>query len=68
MTSRSAVSVVPAMLDNYEGASSAVPLKGGGSKFSVQGSMTGPSGETWNMTTAWGVDPDGLIRLITGTP
>jgi hypothetical protein len=27
--------------------------------------MTGPSGQTWDITTAWGVDLDGKMRLIT---
>ena len=53
---------------NFGGASEAGPMVGGGSKFSVRGPMTGPSGETWPITSAWGVDPDGTVRLITATP
>jgi hypothetical protein len=45
-----------------------VPMTGGGMKFSVTGPMVGPSREAWNITSVWGIDPDGLIRLITGTP
>jgi hypothetical protein len=30
--------------------------------------MTGPSGQTWDITTAWGVDLDRTVRLITATP
>lgn len=40
-------------------------MTGGGMKFTVRGLMTGPSGQTWNITTVWGVDPNGTIRLIT---
>jgi hypothetical protein len=56
------------LVDNFGNASPSVPMTGGGTKFSVTGPMTGPSGQTWNITTAWGVDPDGTIRLITATP
>jgi hypothetical protein len=38
------------------------------SRFVVRGPMTGPSGQTWDITTAWGVDADGTVRLITATP
>lgn len=41
---------------------------GGGTKFTVRGPITGPSGATWNITTAWGADSNGTIRLITATP
>jgi hypothetical protein len=53
---------------NFGSASSSVPMVGGGTKFTVRGPMTGPSGQTWDITTAWGVDPNGTIRLITATP
>ncbi len=43
-------------------------MVGGGSKFSVTGVMIGPGGAAWDITTAWGTDPDALIRLITATP
>lgn len=56
------------LVDNFGGASESVPMTGGGTKFTVRGPITGPSGQTWNITTAWGVDPDGTIRLITATP
>ncbi|SDU81186.1 RHS repeat-associated core domain-containing protein [Microlunatus sagamiharensis] len=39
-----------------------------GEKFVVTGPMTGPTGESWNMNTAWGADPDGTVRLITASP
>lgn len=53
---------------NFGNASRSVPMTGGGSKFVVRGPLTGPSGQTWNITSAWGVDVDGTIRLITATP
>jgi hypothetical protein len=53
---------------NFGTASTSAPMVGGGSKFSVRGPMTGPSGQTWDITTVWGVDPDGTVRLITATP
>jgi RHS repeat-associated protein len=56
------------LIDNFERISPGEPMVGGGSKFKVSGPMTGPSGESWNITSVWGVDPDGLIRLITATP
>ncbi len=43
-------------------------MVGGGTKFTVTGPITGPSGQTWKITTVWGVDPDGTVRLITATP
>ncbi|WP_205856516.1 hypothetical protein, partial [Phytoactinopolyspora endophytica] len=56
------------LVDNFGSAAGSAPMTGGGTKFNVRGPMTGPSGETWNITTAWGVDLDGTIRLITATP
>jgi len=56
------------LVDNFGSASASVPMTGGGSKFSVTGPMVGPNGNKWTITTAWGVDLDGTIRLITGTP
>ena len=56
------------LVDNFGGATPSVPMVGGGTKFSVTGPMVGPSGAKWTITTAWGVDPDGTIRLITATP
>lgn len=56
------------LVDNFGTATRSVPMVGGGTKFSVTGPLTGPSGQKWNITTAWGVDPDGTIRLITATP
>ncbi|MFT3876844.1 MAG: RHS repeat-associated core domain-containing protein [Propioniciclava sp.] len=53
---------------NFGNASASVPMTGGGTKFVVRGPLTGPSGQTWNITTAWGVDVDGTVRLITATP
>lgn len=53
---------------NFGGASESIPIPGGGRKFTVKGPMTGPSGQTWDIRSAWGVDPDGTIRLITATP
>ena len=53
---------------NFGNATDAVSMVGGGTKFSVRGPMNGPSGEAWDITTAWGVNPDTLIRLITATP
>lgn len=43
-------------------------MVGGGTKFSVTGPLVGPSGQKWTITTAWGIDPNGTIRLITATP
>lgn len=56
------------LVDNFGTATRSVPMTGGGTKFSVTGPMTGPSGQKWTITTAWGVDPDGTVRLITATP
>jgi hypothetical protein len=53
---------------NFGNASTSVPMTGGGTKFVVRGPITGPSGQTWNITSAWGVDVDGTVRLITATP
>jgi hypothetical protein len=56
------------LTSNFGGATKEVPMTGGGTKFSVRGPMTGPSGQTWDITTVWGVDPNGTVRLITATP
>ena len=56
------------LIDNFGTATRSVPMVGGGTKFSVTGSLIGPSGQKWTITTAWGVDPDGTVRLITATP
>jgi hypothetical protein len=56
------------LTSNFGDASDSVSMTGGGSKFTVRGPITGPSGATWNITTVWGVDPDGTVRLITATP
>jgi hypothetical protein len=56
------------LVDNFGKATPSVPMTGGGTKFTVRGPMTGLSGQTWNITTAWGIDPNGTIRLITATP
>jgi RHS repeat-associated protein len=56
------------LTENFGGASRSEPMVGGGSKFNVRGLMTGPSGQTWGITTAWGVDANGTVRLITATP
>ncbi|MGH3228207.1 MAG: RHS repeat-associated core domain-containing protein, partial [Streptosporangiaceae bacterium] len=56
------------LTENFGKATESVPMVGGGSKFSVTGGMIGPSGAAWDITTAWGTDPDALIRLITATP
>lgn len=56
------------LTDNFGKATESVPMVGGGSKFSATGPMIGPRGAAWDITTAWGTDPDALIRLITATP
>jgi hypothetical protein len=61
------------LLENYESATPEGPMMDGsgnmiGSKFSVTGDMTGPSGATWSIRTVWGVDLDGTVRLITAFP
>jgi hypothetical protein len=56
------------LVDNFGNATPSVAMTGGGTKFSVTGPMVGPSGAKWTITTAWGVDADGTIRLITATP
>lgn len=56
------------LVDNFGTATPSVSMVGGGTKFSVTGPMAGPSGAKWTITTAWGVDVDGTIRLITATP
>lgn len=53
---------------NFGGATDSAPMVGGGSKFYVRGPMTGPSGKSWHIASARGVDPDGTVRLITATP
>jgi hypothetical protein len=53
------------LIDNFEGVSQPV---GGGYKVRVTGPMTGPSSETWGIKSVWGIDPDGLIRLIAAQP
>ena len=56
------------LVNNFGSATPSTAMTGGGTKFSVTGAMTGPSGQKWTITTAWGVDPNGTIRLITATP
>ncbi len=56
------------LVDNFGGASESAPMTGGGMKFTVRGPMIGPSDQSWNITTAWGVDLNGTVRLITATP
>jgi hypothetical protein len=57
------------LIENFGSASASEAMFGGGTKFSVTGPLTGPSGTTYlNITTVWGVDPDRMIRLITTTP
>jgi len=56
------------LTENFGNATESAPMTGGGTKFSVTGPMTGPSGATWDITSVWGIDPNGLIRLITATP
>lgn len=56
------------LTDNFGKATESVPMGGGGRRFSVTGPMIGPRGAAWDITTAWGTDPDALIRLITATP
>lgn len=51
-----------------QAASRSAPMTGGGAEFTVRGPTTGPSGQKWAITTAWGVDVDGTVRLITATP
>lgn len=52
----------------FQAASHSAPMTGGGAKFTVRGPMAGPSGQRWTITTAWGVDADGTVRLIAATP
>ena len=56
------------LTSNFGSATPSVPMTGGGTKFTVRGPITGPTGQKWTITTAWGVDVDGAIRLITATP
>jgi DNA mismatch repair protein MutH len=61
------------LFENFGNASAEVPMYNGegaqiGMKFTVTSPLTGPSGATWDITSAWGVDWNGTIRLITATP
>lgn len=56
------------LAENFEEATSLVPMVGGGSKFTVTGPLVGPSAQKWTITSVWGVDADGTVRLITATP
>jgi len=57
------------LFDNVGQAGPLTPMTGGGSKFTVNGPMTGPNGKTWdNIRVGWGIDPDGTVRLLTATP
>ena len=62
------VTVRKHLIDNFETVSAEGSMIGGGSKFRVQGPMSGPTGAIWNLKSVWGVDLDGTIRLITVTP
>jgi RHS repeat-associated protein len=57
------------LIRNFESATAPTAMFGGGWKFNVRGPLTGPSGRTWDsITSVWGVEPSGLIRLITASP
>lgn len=61
------------LVENFGNASAEVPMLNGegvqiGVKFTVTSALTGPSGATWDITSAWGIDYNGTIRLITATP
>lgn len=61
------------LVENFGSASSSVPMLNGegaqiGMKFTVTSPLTGPSGATWDITSALGVDWNGIVRLITATP
>jgi hypothetical protein len=61
------------LIENFGSASESVPMYGAngaqiGTKFTVTSPISGPSGATWNITSAWGVDWNGTVRLITATP
>jgi len=56
------------LVDNFGNATASEAMVGGGTKFSVTGALTGPSGAKWTVTSGWGIEPNGLIRLITATP
>jgi hypothetical protein len=56
------------LISKFGSASPEIPMQGGGTKFVVNGPITGPSGQTWQIRTVWGVDADGTVRLITATP
>ncbi|MGI8553487.1 MAG: hypothetical protein ACR2PL_22290 [Dehalococcoidia bacterium] len=53
--------------DNSENAQS-IPNPYGGTKVTVTGPITGPSGSTWKITSVWNIESDGAIRFITATP
>jgi hypothetical protein len=56
------------LVDNFGEATPSVPMVGGGSKFQVVGSLGGPTGAKWAITTVWGINGPGTTRLITATP
>jgi len=61
------------LVENFGNASPEVPMFNGegaqiGLKFTVTSPLTGPSGAMWDITSAWGIDWNGTIRLITATP
>jgi hypothetical protein len=61
------------LVDNFGSASSSVPMLNGedaqiGMKFTVAGPITGPSGATWDIISAWRVNWNGTVHLITTTP
>jgi len=56
------------LVENFGSATPSQAMVGGGTKFSVTGPIVGLTGEKWTITSVWGVDPDGVIRLITATP
>ncbi len=61
------------LFENFSRATESVPMINGegvqiGTRFSVTGQLAGPSGVAWSITSAWGIDWDGTIRLITATP
>lgn len=60
------------LVENFGSVSPSVPMFNGegaeiGMKFTVASPLTGPSGATWDITSAWG-DWNGTVRLITATP
>ena len=61
------------LVENFNNASPEIPMFDGkgaqiGVKFTVRSALTGPSGATWDITSAWGIDWNGTVRLITATP